>query len=501
MDRLFSLSEPIKKLFALDLRSLACLRMGLGFLILVDLLLRSEDLVAFYTDQGMLPRHVVTGGLIQASHWSLHLINGTPLFQTLLFFVAGTAAVMMMVGYRTQLVTLVSWLLLVSLHTRNPLILNAGDKYLALLTFWGIFLPLGEMWSLDAKRRDVACGMTVISLATFAMYLQIAFVYVSTALLKNGSEAWQTGDAIRLALSKDFIVTGCGQRLLEYPALLQVLTRATLYLELFAPLAILLSRGWLRMGVVAVLVMFHLVLAICFTIGLFPYVCIVAFVAFLPAKFWECVLKVPTVSTTRFQQQGSTTRWARLGKSAVMMLALVVSLWSCANTVQPSWVVPETLRNLGYAFRWNQTWKMFTDLSESDDGWFVFHAQFADGTSEDLLTGSSPISYEQPELVSATFPNMRWRKLCTNMREQNVQLIATYLGEYLLLERDRRHHDVHQLIGLEINFMKQESPSGVENNKIEAFGESYAPSIPLAKEVLFEWRNEARKYHDVFIRE
>ncbi|MDZ4658855.1 MAG: HTTM domain-containing protein [Bythopirellula sp.] len=501
MDRLSSLRRFGQTLFALDLRSLACLRIGLAFLILVDLLLRSRDLVAFYTDQGLLARHVVTTGFNQPAQWSLHFMNGTPLFQGLLFLVAGIAAVMMLVGYQTRLATLVSWLLLVSLHTRNPLILNAGDKYLALLTFWGIFLPLGEIWSLDAKRRDKARGMTVISLATFALYLQIALLYVSTALLKHGQEAWQTGEAIRLALSKDFIVTQWGQRFLAYPELLQELTRATLYLELLAPLAILLSRGWLRVVVLAALILFHLLLAACFTIGLFPYVCIVGFLAFLPAKFWECVLKQPAGSAAGFQPPVPTTRLARAGELSVLLLALVVSLWRCVNSVTPTWTPPEVLRQVGYAFRWNQSWQMFTDLNPHDEGWFVFHAQFVDGTSVDLLTGATPVSYKQPELVSATFPNMRWRKLCTNMRGKNVQLIATYLGEYLLVERDRRHHDVHKLSGLEINFLKPDKAPTINSNTIEVLGETFATTIPLSKEVLYEWRNEARKYQDIFIRD
>ena len=91
MDRLSSVIEPIKRLFAIDLRSLACLRIGVGLLILIDLLLRSRDLVAFYTDQGLLPRSLLTTSPNALTHWSLHLVNGAPWFQALVVLCRGVS--------------------------------------------------------------------------------------------------------------------------------------------------------------------------------------------------------------------------------------------------------------------------------------------------------------------------------------------------------------------------------------------------------------------------
>jgi hypothetical protein len=500
MDRLSSVIEPIKRLFALDLRSLACLRIGLGLLILIDLLLRSRDLVAFYTDQGLLPRSLLTTSPNALTHWSLHLVNGAPWFQALLFCVAGIAAGMLVAGYRTTWAATISWVLLASLHLRNPLILNAGDKYLALLTFWGIFLPWGAKWSVDAKKRANDDATTVISLASFALYLQVALVYVSTALLKWQHSVWQTGDAIQLALSKDYIVTSWGQWLAEHPEWIKPLTPATLYLELLSPVAILLSKGWWRVAVLVVLALFHVALAACFTIGLFPYVCLVAYTAFLPGKFWAAVLKDSARSETKLYQPPRTHVVLRGCKQTFLALAILVSLWSCVSVVSPSWRMPEVVRNLERVFRWRQSWKMFTNIHEAVDGWFVFHAQFADGHSEDLLSGASPVSYEKPSLASAMFPNMRWRKLCTNLKSPGAKTVREFLGDYLLLDRDRRHHDVHKLIGLEIVCVEP-AKAAIGENVIEVLGATFATPQPLDKEVLFEWHNEARKYHDVFIRE
>ena len=45
-----------EQLFGLDLRSLALFRIGLALLIIIDLIKRSKDLTAHYTDFGILPR-------------------------------------------------------------------------------------------------------------------------------------------------------------------------------------------------------------------------------------------------------------------------------------------------------------------------------------------------------------------------------------------------------------------------------------------------------------
>ena len=50
------MKSRLRELFGIDLRTLALARIGLSFLVLLDLSLRARDLSAHYTDQGVLPR-------------------------------------------------------------------------------------------------------------------------------------------------------------------------------------------------------------------------------------------------------------------------------------------------------------------------------------------------------------------------------------------------------------------------------------------------------------
>src|SRR5688572_18983631 len=123
-------ASKMAELFGADLRSLAAFRISLAVLILVDLYNRSADLTAHYTDLGVLPRSVGTFTLPNGWHFSLYFLSGTPHGQAGLFLLAALFAVALLMGYRTRLVTAVSWALLVSLHVRNPLVLQGGDMLL-----------------------------------------------------------------------------------------------------------------------------------------------------------------------------------------------------------------------------------------------------------------------------------------------------------------------------------------------------------------------------------
>jgi hypothetical protein len=472
----------LPRIFALDLRSLASLRIGLGALILIDLFQRYADLTAFYTDKGVLPRSLLTIGQPDNWQWSFHAWSGTAEFQTALFVLAAIAGLSLMIGYRTTLASLVSWLFLISIHTRNPLIINAGDTYIALLAFWGIFLPLGRVWSLDARRNPLPTESQNYSLATVALCLQVMFLYFSTAVLKCQSESWQSGDAIAISLSKDYLITSSGRALATQALYLKWLTWGTLLFELLGGIALLVTKGWTRLAVIGTFIVFHLGLVICFSIGLFPYVCIVALLAFIPSEFWNWMLGEtrPVHQSTLQPSPSRMTRYAQTLSRIVLLLAMTIAAWSGLNSLVPAVGMPEGLRQLSRSFHWGQKWQMFVNPAANRDGWFVFDARFVDGSSCDLLTDISPVSSVRPDLTSATFKNFRWRKFCVNLLRTKYQVARTGLGVYLLLERDRVHHDVHRLKSLELCFLSPNEPQ---------------------KTVLYEWHNKALKYQDAFITE
>lgn len=277
--------------FGIDLRSLALLRVGLGLVLLYDLGSRAQWLRAHYTDSGVLSR----GALLSDTssdwwRWSLHLIGGDTFTQVLLFAVAMLFALCFLVGYRTRLVTIISWVLLISLQNRNPLILQGGDQLLRVLMFWAMFLPLGARYSIDASLdRSQHKQNPYYSAATFALLVQVMCLYFFTALLKTDPAWIPDGRAVALALHIDHFATRAGVWLRDLTAVTQGLTYYVWILELLAPVIMFFPVRHVQARLIglALLATLHLGFFVFLEIGFFPFVDWVALTAFLPSALWD----------------------------------------------------------------------------------------------------------------------------------------------------------------------------------------------------------------------
>ena len=305
----------LRSAYSLDLRSLALFRIGLALVLLGDLLVRSFDLTAFYTDWGVLPRAALLDKFAPADRFSIHLISGQPIFQEALFLLAAFFAVMLLLGVKTRWAALASWFMLVSIQNRNLEILQGGDVYLRLLAFWAIFLPIGAMYSVDSaldtadsKPDSYASKYSHFSVPGIALMLQVAFVYAFAVLLKSGSAWHEEHSAVYYALSIQQMATPLGHFLLHFPKLLPWLTRETLVHEGTIPFLLLMPFlfGPVRTCGVLFIFMLHLGLGLSIRLGHFPWIAGMAALPLLPAWFWDTA--IPGSLRARFAEAGSGLR-------------------------------------------------------------------------------------------------------------------------------------------------------------------------------------------------
>ncbi len=229
--------STIKDVFGIDLRTLALFRVCLGLWLIVDLIIRAGHLTAHYTDFGVLPR---AEAISHISPWrlSIHLINGSTAFQAILFILAGVFALCLVLGYRTRIATIVSWVLLLSLQNRNPILLQGGDNLALMLLFWGMFLPLGARFSIDEalNSRTEAVPNSFASVATMAILVQCMSVYFFSAFLKSGPEWMPDGTAVYYALHVDRFASPLAVWFRQFDLPMRGLTYFVWWLELIGPL-------------------------------------------------------------------------------------------------------------------------------------------------------------------------------------------------------------------------------------------------------------------------
>jgi hypothetical protein len=64
------------------------------------------------------------------------------------------AAAAMLVGWHARKAALAVWVMTTSLQVRNILVLHSGDVLLRVSLFWALFLPLGDVFSIDAAFKN-----------------------------------------------------------------------------------------------------------------------------------------------------------------------------------------------------------------------------------------------------------------------------------------------------------------------------------------------------------
>ncbi len=480
------LSGAIARRFAVDTRALAAFRIALGLLLLADLALRSRNLEAFYTDAGVLPRSALYSDY--GAVYSLHAVSGEAWAIGLLFVVAAGFAAAMIVGYRTRLATVCSWLLLVSLHVRNPMVLNGGDVLFRMLLFWAMFLPLGERWAIDADHTDRARA-TVSNVATMALLCQVVAMYVVNALHKTEGEMWLNGEAVVYVFSLDYQFTVLlGNALAEYHDLLSIMTYVWVALVICSPL-LLAFTGLPRAALASAFVGMHFGMLLTMRIGVFPLVVVAAFIPFYQPVVWNgasalaaraglaepagrwgrrlatavpdgpdsgidaLAAPVPTSREIRSAVADARERSRTLFTTALPAVFLVLVVLSNAQAVGYT-QVPDPGESALEAAQAEQHWRMFAPEPLQTDGWYVVPATLENGSTVDAMY-ESEVSWEPPPSGKAVYPNARWRKYLSNVYGADNENHRSYLSNYLCQRWNGSHEtDIEEL---ELYYVRQPS--------------------------------------------
>ncbi len=447
----------LKKVFTLDTRALALMRIGVGFVLLLDLGIRATDLEAHYANMGVLPLYVLFQNIWDPYFISVHTISGLWQVQAVLFVIAAIFAFLLLVGYHTRFVTIVSWFLLLSVQNRNLLIGQAGDDLLRMLLFWAIFLPWGRFYSLDAKKANNPNRKILhFSAASVGFVVQIMLVYICTALLKNSPEWHTTGEALYYALSLDQVLMPVGKLIYPYPLLLKYLTLSTYYIELYLTLTLLIPiyNSFFRLLVVGVLVGFHLGISLTLFVGLFYLINLVSFLGLLPtpALNWfeakilpffqnlgyrlrQYSFEVPSIVQVRLMHSVSSANKKKLKavtQGFVAVAVLYVIWWNFSNVPQINHPMPPQARWPGMLLRLDQHWGMFAPEVFKDDGWYILEGVTANNGRIDINRQGMPVTFQKPESVVALFKNDRWRKYGENFLFVSNIYMRPYFCHYRL---------------------------------------------------------------------
>lgn len=498
--------ERLAMLGSVDLRSLAVVRIGLALILLADLISRCGQLTAHYTDAGVLPRSVLFESEGPRAYLSLHVLSGTLLWQAALFGLAGYFAFTLLLGIRTRLATFASWLLLLSLHHRNPVVLQAGDTLLRLMLFWGMMLPLGARWSMDSVAGPLTLyhrkDNRLLSVAGVAILLQVCLVYWFTATFKDHPMWWHR-DAAYFALNVDQLVTPLGMWVRQVQWLLPILTWTAFGLAVVAPLLVFCPvwTGTARLLVIIAMIGTHLALAMSLKLGLLPYVAAVSWLVFIPGRWWDWLrakrMRNAGLRTSRSRvtwllavmkwlphalsgsrrgtgdvlidiptnrQQGIRARgWEQVVASIALMYIVAWNVQWLSSTPDQRTAGPIRSASIGDVLRMEQGWNMIPPQAEAldYDGWFVMPATLLDGSQIDAFT-AGPINWSNPAGIDADNDlGARWRRYLRNLAKPQFDHHLHPFAEYLARRINESSGPDKQVLTFDIIFIRERNlPTG-----------------------------------------
>jgi predicted DCC family thiol-disulfide oxidoreductase YuxK len=322
-DRCFNVFSPRYWLGQLDLRPLGLMRVAFGAALFIAIADIGPLLLDFFSEKGVAPRTALLGPLgVRNNRFSIFDMAG-PNWVVIAFYVITLLAVLSFtVGFHSRASSVLTFFMVCGLHERDLMLFDGSDNVIRVMLFWLMFMPTGARYSVDASLRH-ARGLPLITHGTALPMrmgqLQIAWIYLNTAIHKWGGVSWHNGNALRIALGLDHLFTRpLGKLLYDIPFATRFGTHMALAIEIaFLPLVLLPIwkpahlETWLKTQsrttqrvvslffqptykALAILggMSLHIGIALTMSVGDFSYIMITSYVLLYEPEWAEAIVRV-----------------------------------------------------------------------------------------------------------------------------------------------------------------------------------------------------------------
>ena len=276
--------------------------------------------------------------------------------------------------------------------------LDYHDTVIVNLLLWSLALPLGRCFSVDAARATDSAsprsGARIVGGCGFV--LSLAWLYLNTAMLKDGAAWWSEGNAVHLAVTELAAQSPTGMWAIEHlpAAFFTAATHAVMAIEWVVPF--LLLSPWrhsaLRSVSCVALVCMHAAMWLLMDIGSFPPTMIAAVVALLPASFWHRLGIAPAEDVAPQPPRPVPEKLLICFLAATVLINVEGTRLRSLGT-ETDWPYPgaEWVLRLKYVFGVESSWAMYAPEPARYGGWWVAAGRRRNGDVIDLITGETPV--------------------------------------------------------------------------------------------------------------
>jgi hypothetical protein len=434
------MGDLLKRVFSLDVRSIALMRIAAAGVLLWDTCDRIRHLADHYFADSVIPFEIAEEYYKYAPTWSLHLLSESNTYQTSLFILQAIAACFLLVGYHSRIAAGICWILFASVLARVPPLLTGGDMLLCSLLFFLTLLPCSKCLSVHSRFK--APSGSVYSFATAALLLQFVVMYTVTGLLKINTE-WVEGTALMIILSDTGLAKPMGLWLTNFPLVLMVLTWGALLLELVAQVLLLSPYKTNRIRTVGVVsfIGLHVGIFLTMEVLVFSIISIAGLLSFIPSSWWNYK---PLSKLTPAKSNDDDSTQSGIIPTAFPKISNVIAGWglfvfltvaaTSLYTHATNTHISDKITIIAHQFRFDQRWEMFTKPYALCYR-FAAEVRTADGRFVDILRANE----ERPDREAAPqdtvkFKSSRWlllyRQMVSNQYYQQRIPTAKHLLKY-----------------------------------------------------------------------
>lgn len=276
--------------------TLAMIRVLAGSMLFYTHLVWGIDLVAFLGPHPWLTREAVSQIAGSDYAWSYLWHIESPA----LLYIAHAAALivflLLVVGYRTRIVSVLAWIITLAYCHRLQGALYGLDQVNAMLAMYLMVGPAGDEYSVDAWLRRRSLGQPNITpepriatnIAIRLMQVHLSIVYLFGGISKLKGNLWWDGSAVWFAFANYEYQSIDMTWISAYPWVIASLTHATIFWETFYPVLV-----WPRLTrpiMIFMAVCVHGGIALCLGMPTFGLAMIIANMAFLPPTLVESIV-------------------------------------------------------------------------------------------------------------------------------------------------------------------------------------------------------------------
>ncbi len=464
----------LRESITVDTRTLAVFRVFAGLLIVADVILRSRNFWFFYAESGVMTREWAMR--VTSDAFSFFWISTDPRVIALLMVVHMLVAIQLIVGYKTRVAVILSFLFVMSFDQFNPFITSYADTLFRLLLFWAIFLPLGERYSIDAVHRERTPRATFVGIASAGILCQMVMMYFTNGYHKTQSDIWGTGTAAPRVMGRDDITFLFGEYTREIPTLVGYGGIGWFYILVASPILLFLV-GRLRFIAMLPFAGGHLSFALTVRIGAFAYVALLGLLLFVQPQVWrdgKAVLARAGVEAQSVYDRlrpleriahaaperrvpGETQREVRaqMYTLSVVTIAAVVVLFTIGSYVPAAALGPaapafdddsphkQQIEETANTFDIDQpTWTIFAPTPGTHDRYHVFVAETENGELLDVYNDRA-LTFDRPyDGLQKQYDTYRERFYMNSIRRAGTgSTTMELLGDYIC-DRYQEEHDI-----------------------------------------------------------